>query len=76
MKGLGETQTGFRVGGVTNIAKKKNVFRETLKLLLKKWVSGVLKIAPTVSGSKKTKDHVCSRGFSLVDFKGKIDANM
>uniref|UniRef100_M4CUK5 Uncharacterized protein n=1 Tax=Brassica campestris TaxID=3711 RepID=M4CUK5_BRACM len=36
MKGLGETQTGFRVGGVTNIAKKKNVFRETLKLLLKK----------------------------------------
>ncbi|CAF1907131.1 unnamed protein product [Brassica napus] len=35
MKGLGETQTGFFVG-VTNLPKKKNVFRETLKLLLKK----------------------------------------
>ena len=56
MKELGETQTGFRVGGVNNLPKKKNVFRETLKLLLKKCVSGVLKIAPTVSGSKKTKN--------------------
>ncbi|CAN7122975.1 unnamed protein product [Brassica rapa subsp. narinosa] len=43
MKGLGETQTGFRVGGVTNIAKKKNVFRETLKLLLKNQRSFVFK---------------------------------
>ncbi|CAA7014367.1 unnamed protein product [Microthlaspi erraticum] len=71
IKGTGETQTGFRVR-VTNLPKKKNVHRD-LKVAFKE-VSGVLNIAPAVSGNKKTKDPVC-KGFALVDFKSEVDAN-
>lgn len=67
----GETQSGFRVR-VTNLPKKKNVHRD-LKAAFKE-VSGVLNIAPAVSGNKKTKDPVC-KGFALVDFKTGVDAN-
>ncbi|KAF8090525.1 hypothetical protein N665_0474s0004 [Sinapis alba] len=67
----GETQSGFRVR-VTNLPKKKNVHRD-LKAAFKE-VSGVLNIAPAVSGNKKTKDPVC-KGFALVDFKSEVDAN-
>lgn len=68
---IGETQSGFRVR-VTNLPKKKNVHRD-LKAAFKE-VSGVLNIAPAVSGNKKTKDPVC-KGFALVDFKTGVDAN-
>ncbi|ESQ28199.1 hypothetical protein EUTSA_v10018395mg [Eutrema salsugineum] len=71
IKGPGETQIGFRVR-VTNLPKKKNVHRD-LKVAFKE-VSGILNIAPAVSGNKKTKDPVC-KGFALVDFKSEIDAN-
>lgn len=37
-------------------------------------MSGVLNIAPAVSGNKKTKDPVC-KGFALVDFKSEVDVN-
>ncbi|KAJ4871254.1 RNA-binding (RRM/RBD/RNP motifs) family protein [Raphanus sativus] len=67
----GETQSGYRVR-VTNLPKKKNVHRD-LKAAFKE-VSGVLNIAPAVSGNKKTKDPVC-KGFALVDFKTGVDAN-
>uniref|UniRef100_A0A1J3E7N6 RRM domain-containing protein n=1 Tax=Noccaea caerulescens TaxID=107243 RepID=A0A1J3E7N6_NOCCA len=71
IKGTGETQIGFRVR-VTNLPKKKNVHRD-LKVAFKE-VSGVLNIAPAVTGNKKTKDPVC-KGFALVDFKSEVDAN-
>ncbi|CAN8235823.1 unnamed protein product [Cochlearia groenlandica] len=70
-KGSGESYIGFRVR-VTNLPKKKNVHRD-LKVAFKE-VSGVLNIAPGVSGNKKTKDPVC-KGFALVDFKTETDAN-
>lgn len=69
--GTGETQIGFRVR-VTNLPKKKNVHRD-LKVAFKE-ASGVLNIAPAVTGNKKTKDPVC-KGFALVDFKSEVDAN-
>lgn len=57
---------------MTNLPKKKNVHRD-LKAAFKE-VSGILNIAPAVSGNKKTKDPVC-KGFAHVDFKSEIDAN-
>lgn len=57
---------------MTNLPKKKNVHRD-LKVAFKE-VSGVLNIAPAVTGNKKTKDPVC-KGFALVDFKSEVDAN-